>query len=125
MPFDGDLKSHAFVHPGPFAGGHAGLRQLRDVLRGPLPVGHTWDFRFPYYETECGTAGCAIGVACVVWPSAARHLKLYHGFAWIPFGITEDEWHDIFGIVGNHNSTPADVADRIDAVLARYGDSTA
>jgi hypothetical protein len=48
--------------------------RLIAALRAPLPVGFKWDFTDISYETECGTAGCALGLAALMWPDRAEML---------------------------------------------------
>ena len=57
-----------------FAPGGEGLRRLVKALRlidGGLQVTsrpHEWDFSLISDRTDCGTVGCAMGLAEVLWP---------------------------------------------------------
>lgn len=65
--------------------GREGLRQLSYLLRHPeeWPEGHVWDFRTVYRQVlepqerpQCGTVGCAMGLADVKWGESARHSMI-------------------------------------------------
>lgn len=43
-------------------------QRLIEALRAPMPEGFTWDFCAVLEPHGCGTAGCAIGLACQLWP---------------------------------------------------------
>jgi hypothetical protein len=47
------------------------LEGLSWILRHQMPKGHRWDFTKIMYREDsegCGTAGCAFGIALMVWP---------------------------------------------------------
>ncbi len=58
-----------------FAPGEEGLRRLVKALRlidGGIqvtPRPHAWDFSLISDRTDCGTVGCAMGLAQVLWPN--------------------------------------------------------
>jgi hypothetical protein len=93
MPFDGrDIKEPA-------------LRRavLCDALRGKMPNGFWWDFggifytRYNSQNKECGSAGCALGLASIMWPEQGNILRRgrYEDVAEF-FGMTEQQVEEIF-----------------------------
>lgn len=38
-------------------------RMFCEALRGKMPEGFEWDYAHQYHETNCGSSGCAIGLA--------------------------------------------------------------
>ena len=95
MPFDG-------THETPT------LRRARliEALRAPMPDNFTWDFSDIRYHTDCGTAGCAIGLAMEIWPNDRR---IIHDYPEKFFGITENEANRIFFSCGNYKFAMNDV----------------
>jgi hypothetical protein len=89
---------------------------------------HTWDFTAVERNRECGTCGCAAGVAQMLWPAAWDALmdnpstSYYWGCMGEMLGISMDSAEYIFASRGDHREsrdvTPEEVADRIDAVMA-------
>ena len=77
MPFDSKTYQDAPVTDDPsfdyrvFTPRHDGLRKLAWVLRHPevWPKGHTWNYNSTIVRHECGTFGCAMGVARLMWPA--------------------------------------------------------
>ena len=129
MPFDDktfvpDLKT--------FVPGREGLRQLSYLLRHPelWPVNHSWDFDMTLVKHDCGTTGCAMGIAGMVWPDLFVGADGFFLSDWVDrvvrlFHVTHDEAHAIFtddGIYGKpmEDVTPTDVADAIDEYLANH-----
>ena len=85
MPLDGTGYETA-------AGRRAGLIA---ALRREMPAGYTWDFGSAWTRDDCGTRGCALGLAITMWPelypdsdSVADHIGISHGAAWRIFGRT-------------------------------------
>jgi hypothetical protein len=141
MPFDSVTFKLPAVKPTTFdpvlREGLAGLAQLSEALRHPEwweARDHRWRFSHCLRQQPCGTTGCAIGVACVLWPAQTR--------SWLPnpfgdedvigsaLGLTFDEAHRLFLAsqgpavqrAGSIDAvTPAHVADAIDALLAAKG----
>lgn len=82
-----------------------------------------WDFNYVSRETHCGTAGCAIGLAWHQWGECPfDDLRRQ-------FGMGQDDYYAIFGVVNSDNYSPhyrkdrslvseREVADAIDAYLA-------
>lgn len=102
----------------------ASLEGLSWLLRHKerWPRNHEWNFGWLLHEAECGTAGCALGIAQLVW--CAEGLKPWGVIGWGEyFGLWDEEAYHIF----EHFTypcpasavTPTMVADRIDAYLAR------
>lgn len=113
MPFDAMLPEIDLTELRP---GKEGLRQLAYLLRHPekwLP-GHVWNFEEILAHTQCGTVGCAIGIADLQWGKTAVDHEWYGPW---------DEAEDIFD-GGNVYDCPASavtppmVADAIDHFLA-------
>ena len=106
-----------------FSPGLEGLRKLAWVLRHPevWPKSHTWSFSKVLTQTDCGTIGCAIGLATEFWhrPNFDETIQ--------SLAMTSNaEITNIFapisrGPYGKPNSrvTPDDVASAIDSYLAR------
>ena len=106
--------------------GKEGLRQLSYLLRHPekWPAQHHWDFRTisgsalePDERPECGTVGCAMGLADQIWGPAARYSQIEDQ---IPAG----HYSDLFftgkrthGVIMK-SVIPTMVADAIDSYLA-------
>lgn len=120
MPLDGkiyeavpDLK---VLHKGLL-----GLRQLSYVLRRPeLWSRLTWNFDELLTKLDCGTVGCAIGVAEVVW---GRRRGDRWPFYAKRFKMTKYDFNNIFlndcayAPVPDDEVTPTMVADRIDEYI--------
>jgi hypothetical protein len=89
---------------------------------------HTWDFTAVDRVRECGTCGCAAGLAQMLWPAAwdalmdDRTNPYYWGCVGDLLGISKDSAEYIFSSRGRHDEsrdvTPEEVADRIDTVMA-------
>ena len=47
---------------------------LVDALRHEMPNGFAWNFRRVYRTTDCGSSGCALGLASLIWPNHAAVL---------------------------------------------------
>lgn len=66
MPFDGSKTKPL---------NRARLYELVDALREPLPKDFTWDFsHVKVYRGECGYAGCALGLARIMFPEFDRRF---------------------------------------------------
>ena len=123
-----------------FTPGHNGLRKLAWVLRHPevWQRTHHWTFTVLQKPDDCGTAGCALGVAGSVWPEFQKRIRHDYGYAWMPgktvaaaFGIPMKMAAEIFCMDASdevsqrvygkpmHRVAPADVASAIDSYLAR------
>ncbi len=99
---------------------------LANVLRHSIPDGHHWYFGTYYENTLCGTIGCAIGVAHLLWPEAC--LVTTAGGAdddliaeW--FGMTDKQVERVFYLNGGayrghhfDTVTPAMVANILDKI---------
>lgn len=108
MPFDGVQL------------GHARLTKLSRLLRtGEFPASFTWDFEKYKEKTDCGTVGCALGLAHMIWPNDFRSLTRVEFF-----GTTYETDTKLFFNTNNFYGkldaavTPVDVADAIDRYLA-------
>jgi hypothetical protein len=125
MPFD----STPIFDPLTFSPGREGLRKLARLLRHGMPAQFRWDFRTIGAE-ECGTHGCAIGLARAVWPEA-REAMPGKAESWSrevadTFGMSHAKAYEIFFDPTTyrrrwgemHLVTPADVADAIEKFLA-------
>ena len=102
--------------------GSEGLRQLSYVLRHPeLWPSMSWRFTevLEYYH-YCGTVGCAIGVAEIVWEDASEYYDGCWSHYIEHFGMEEEQFEKIFSNSNHYspvldrNVTPIMVADRID-----------
>ena len=127
MPLDGTNYRRKIK---PLATGLAGLKQLGDALREPLPI--RWDFSTSLkWNVECGSYGCALGVARILWPEQVHnHLTANLAMA---LGLPKKDLGPIFGTsfkslvfgTGPYGSklnkfvTPTDVADAIDRYIER------
>lgn len=103
--------------------------QLAHALRN-LPETHEWDFSFSGGKTKCGSIGCAIGLAYVIWPEFREtrgNSELEAKF----FGLEERPYIDVvFGygdwfqkndsILDMSDVTPEMVADELERVLLKY-----
>ena len=112
-----------------FSPGREGLRKLAWVLRHPevWPKSHRWDFSQVLEKGSCGTAGCAIGVAAMVWPASLpfaclsplcgddQSLRSEVEHIFLPTG---QGCHHLYG-KSIMEVTPLDVADAIDSYLAK------
>lgn len=54
------------------------LTYLEAALRGPPPGNHRWDYcrLSDTTDPDCGTVGCAIGEACVLWGTRVWFTKM-------------------------------------------------
>lgn len=115
MPFDG--KEVQFETPA--------LRRARliEALRGEMSNEFVWDFTT--IMGPCGTSGCALGLACKLWPDSFDTLS----DPWAEpeqgefFGISEDAARRIFydegefyGVDALEDVTPAMVADALEKI---------
>jgi hypothetical protein len=96
------------------------LRRARliEVLRSPMPNTWKWDFGVTEEEHECGTAGCALGLARQLWPEMNDFHAIRDREAAF-FGITKDQAFSVF--FGPYRGcfasvTPEMVADRLEAI---------
>jgi hypothetical protein len=71
---------------------------LVDALRHEMPTGFAWDFRKLYSDTGCGSEGCALGLASLIWPDHANMLLSYQRTGEIAefFGISARDAYRIF-----------------------------
>ena len=118
------------------------LPGLAWLLRHPKewPQHFRWEFGNVLREAPCGTAGCAIGIAHLVWggmfgPGLESHGRrarssseiLNLTSAQVKLGMEEGDFEDIFLTCGLYDValsiyvTPTMVADAIDAYLQRVG----
>ena len=110
-----------------FAPGEEGLRRLVKALRlidghvQVTPRPHEWDFSLISDRTDCGTVGCAMGLAEVLWPD--KRLMCAGNLAARLF--PREKWTKSFDFekifvppVVFNRVTPAMVADVIDDYLA-------
>jgi hypothetical protein len=92
---------------------------------------HRWNFSRVCDKTDCGTVGCALGVAITKWPAEmSRELRPDDGYTEAFVRLTGMDqkaangifrnWNFIGEGYGKHNSqiTELDVADKIDTYLA-------
>jgi len=125
MPFDGkdfDVETDIYT---------LRRRKLCDALRGEMR-GWDWDFTSvtnTYESPQCGTAGCAIGLAIKMWPEAiltTNYTKLYRLQIAEFLGMTArqsegcfaDDLAQEYGIEMEH-VTPAMVADKIEELCGK------
>ncbi len=112
MPFDGKDDQEPF----PYIPGPEGLRVLALALRAPMPEGFGLDFGTKYQNDECGTVGCAMGLAKTLWFTSRARRSMDISAA---FNISHFDVAALF--VPNNldyaKITPAMVADAIDRYL--------
>lgn len=89
------------------------LEGLSWLLRH-LPADHQWDFQIVGGKTECGSAGCALGLANVVWPEYAGAKTMFPD---VPEVVRHTFFHPHQYLLADRFVTPTMVADRIDAYL--------
>lgn len=100
------------------------LEGLAWILRHQMPEGHRWDFTKVIYRESCGTAGCALGVARIVWPELKemywiemlQALGTQAYFTAQLFSAGVDSARENYGVLPDA-VTAAMVADKIDAHL--------
>lgn len=138
------MSKIAHTSPPILAPGYEGCRQLARALRAKtFPKDFYWFFgttslaiddekdRAEFEEEEnvalpegwCGTAGCAIGLAHVLWPRQVRYETDWDDLREL-LRMSRDEFRDIF-IKGADTPlvvTPETVADRLDAYLTARGE---
>lgn len=117
MPFHGVITD--FVAPDltkPSLEGLAYLLEHPELWPTPKGKPWRWDFSKVSERNECGTAGCAYGIAKTIW---LRRLPSYNNAfeedsSRRPFGLDTEEFYEIFARgVGDDEISPAIVADRI------------
>lgn len=59
------------------ADGRTRLRMLADALRGKMPEGFRWDFERTFETEDCGSTGCAMGLAHIIWPAHMASATSY------------------------------------------------
>ena len=119
MPLDGTgFKLPVEVEP--FKGGREGLAQLSAALRREMPRGFRWDYGCYHEPDDCGTAGCALGLAATMWPKVFPTGDTYERWDQLVDAIGIEDWvmMDLFSgeayPCDDSVVTPAMVADRID-----------
>lgn len=77
--------------------------------------GRRWRWDFKVCRNECGTAGCALGIAGAIWKDPAFDRGNVHDFGWM-----DDSQSIAVFVDGDHDPaiTPAVVAGRIRDHLA-------
>ena len=109
-----------------FSPGREGLRRLAEVLRQKTPR-FTWDFGTVYTEEECGSKGCAYGLARFLWPHDIAVEEFGQSdFTRImaeAFGLYIEDSRALFSSDRTYGKdysevTPNDVADAIDRYLS-------
>lgn len=149
MPFDGTKEEDLTL-----VRGREGLRRLALLLRKELPHNFQWDFAVVYHDvnrpldergplglsSDCGTAGCAIGLGIMLSDEFRKHLslamvglgsfqELIAKFFEIPENVAGRIFLDRFGYNSDYFRiswgqshfpvvTPTMVADRIDKYLS-------
>jgi hypothetical protein len=90
---------------------------LSDFLRTPAAA-EFWDFRSPFCDPGCGTAGCAIG-----WWDHITSRRCFSSKYGDEFGVNNNAASAIFFKTATYGKaqmgsvTPTDVADAIDGLL--------
>jgi hypothetical protein len=100
-------------------------RQLIAALRAPMPEKFEWDFSASFRTAECGSAGCALGLAHILWPDKISALPGYSdvgGQIGLSAGATREIMGAIphlcrFGYLSMSSVTPAMVADALEETL--------
>lgn len=98
------------------------LRHLAEVAPG-----HAYDHNHYARPTCCGTSGCAIGVAQVLWPEEIGEVSGRFGSVSSHY-FGNEAFHGIFSTnaySAEEVVTPERVADRIDEWLSKYGETRA
>lgn len=76
------------------------LEALRDALRGALPAGFAWDYSRVREPKDCGTCGCAIGLASLLFgvdDGLCDGGRFFDSATWAAFfGLTLQRCHQIF-----------------------------
>lgn len=83
----------------------------RRVLIEALRQDMKWKWNYCSVTDDCGTTGCAIGMAHAIWPDADFRMIKYGNNEWSVdieevgkfFGITEDQAREIFNGVWDNN----------------------
>jgi hypothetical protein len=119
MPYDGTNKAKDRGY------------QLVYALRN-LPETHEWSYTVVGGGDECSSRGCALGLACALWPELSpRKFWWVFGdkgesallYASKIFGITKEQAETIFYGLADFNFTqsgqvtPGDVADALEEAL--------
>lgn len=108
---------------------HPSLKGLAYALRHMKEVAPNHRYYHGYYAMpeRCGTAGCAIGVAYLLWPEEIggthedpQHID-YFGDAAYEAIFDSDAYGG--GYAADAPVTPEMVADRIDTWLAEHGET--
>jgi hypothetical protein len=108
MPFDGNLAETAAAR----------RAQLITALRREMPPMYLWDFGMTKETTDCGTRGCAVGLATILWPSVpadissvSQHIGITAKQGWRIFGhVPSSRWPAARG----DDVTPQMVADALE-----------
>lgn len=105
----------------PFARGRRGLANLAQALNEPEEWENTlmeWDFGVTLCDTsewetkKCGTMGCAMGLAAVLWPEFKDEADRagYFAAAEKIFSISENTSLSLFGGCGNTDYYPKELS---------------
>lgn len=102
---------------------------LAEALRGKMPAGFRWEFQYIWGVKRCGSSGCALGLASLLWPDKAELLR--HGtIQWRAkfFGLSYEDAYRIFfngdGFYRSGNPRPQTVAKALEAAAAKAHAST-
>ncbi len=110
-----------------FTPGRGGLRKLAWVLRHLHEIlpNHTYDHSRIERDVRCGTAGCAYGVCRIIWPKQFKASGFPQAKADRNFlkGAYDRFFHETAYEKPVSAVTESDVADAIDAYLARTEDA--
>jgi hypothetical protein len=111
MPFDGNDTSPDINR-----------RRLIDALRHELPPTFEWNFTTIATPADCGTAGCALGLAQIMWPHLEKAIAedddaAVAAFFGLPKEMVDEIFYgsDIYKC-GMYEVTPGMVADAIEAL---------
>jgi hypothetical protein len=118
MPFDGTQVETPALR----------RAMLIEALRAEMPINFKWNFRVVRESYDCGSRGCALGLASILWPSAAGFLlddtEIHDDLKASFFGIPIESVEDIFFFGGEHDHyylgstdvTPQMVAAALEAI---------
>lgn len=77
------------------------FRQLIAHLRTMPP--EQFDFQYIHKNTGCGSAGCAVGQAPILWPELVQHISQEHEIGLGYLGVRMAYWRvasNLFGMSG-------------------------
>jgi hypothetical protein len=91
--------------------------QLAAALRAPMPARFHWNFDCILDKDECGSVGCALGLASLLWNAPAVCNERFWGLSWEAYSTIFYGLGDAYIGIANSKITPQMVAAALEETL--------